>query len=127
MLHVLGAGVTRLPRPGFPAPLGADVALLLYVDGERGVEVNHTVTGACRRRGTNEEPIFGFEFTLRTVLSDEGGAQSVSTTVPVQNLGIPEPGTYEIAVRVDGESVGTIPFTAVLDESIPTTFEVSRG
>jgi hypothetical protein len=118
LLHVLGGGVTRLPRPGFPAPLAAEVALLLYVDGDPGVEVTHKVTGECRLRGSEDAPIFAFEYTLRTVLGSEEGAQSVSAVLPLSNVGIPAAGAYEITISVDEKPVGQIPFTAILDETL---------
>ncbi|QWS34049.1 DUF6941 family protein [Curtobacterium aetherium] len=118
LLHVLGGGVTRLPRPGFPAPLGADIALLLYVDGDSGVEVAHKVTGVCRLQGSDDEPVFGFEYTLRTVLGTEDGAQSVSAILPAANLGIPSAGAYQVEISVDDKSIGRIPFTATLDENM---------
>ncbi|QKS17280.1 hypothetical protein HUN59_14650 [Curtobacterium sp. Csp2] len=119
VLHVLGAGVSQMFRGNFPAPLGAEIALLLYIDGEPNVEVQHRVTGECRLRNSDAESVFGFEYTLRTVIEPNLGAQSVSAIIPATGFGVPEAGAYEITIAVDDERVGAIPFTAILDEGLP--------
>lgn len=93
------------------------------MDGDAGVEVTHKVTGACRLRGTQDDPIFAFEYTLRTILGPDVGEQSVSAILPGANLGIPTAGAYEIAISVDDEPIGSIPFTATLDETMFAEFD----
>ncbi len=112
VMHILGGGITQLTRPDYPAPLAADVALVLYVDGTPGTEVQHKVKGACYLSDRTDS-VFEFEIDLVTQLVDGLGAQSVSIVIPASGFGIPEAGRYEIRLTVDDILLGSIPFSAV--------------
>lgn len=112
VVHILGGGLTQLSRPDYPAPLGADVALVLYVDGTPGTEVQHKVRGACFLDG-HEGNVFEFEIDLVTQLIDGLGAQSVSIVIPASGFGVPSVGRYEIRLTVDDLPLGAIPFSVV--------------
>lgn len=127
LLQVLGAGISQLVRGNYPAPLGADIALMLYLDGDPDGEVQHRVSGECRLQDKTGEPVFGFEYTLRTTIEPGLGAQSVSAVIPATALGLPAPGSYEISIKVDGSQIGVIPFTAILDQSLPEEHYVFQG
>lgn len=113
LLHVLGGGVTHVIRPSFPAPLGCTLALSFYVKYGGGTDVVHKVDVTGYKVGVSE-PIF--QYTTEFAIAEEppAGAESVGLAIPLDNIGLPEPGDYEIAVGVNDEQLTVIPFTAAL-------------
>ncbi|WP_144872462.1 DUF6941 family protein [Microbacterium sp. 1.5R] len=116
LINILSGGVTILGRPNFPAPLGADLALSLYVRPDHANDLTHPVVIEAVSEATDEQ-LFALESGfLIGDLSDEQPpyeAQSVSVVFPLSGMGIPEPGRYRIEIKVDGELISAVPFSAV--------------
>lgn len=48
LLHILGAGVSRLGRPSLPAPMGVDLAVLLIPDRFEELPGQHQISVVVR-------------------------------------------------------------------------------
>jgi len=114
LLHILGGGIGRVPRVGFPAQLDNDVALRLTMTTDE-VKAHHKIeirvltgTGALASTVTGE---------FATAISDGrpvGTDVSLNIPVSLRQVVIPGPDHYRIEIVVDGDALTTIPIDVVL-------------
>jgi hypothetical protein len=114
LLHILGGGVGRVPRLGFPAALDNDVALRLVlspddVQGQHKIEIRVvTSEGAVASSVTGE---------FAAGISDGrpvGAEVSLNIPVSLRQVVLPGPDRYEIEVVVDDQSLTRLPLEVVL-------------
>lgn len=114
LLHILGGGVGRVPRLGFPAALDNDVALRLVlspdeVQGQHKIEIRVvTSEGAVASSVTGE---FAAGISAGRPVDSE-----VSLNIPVslRQVVLPGPDRYEIEVVVDDQPFTRFPLEVVL-------------
>lgn len=100
LLHLLGGGVSALGRPSFPAPLLVDLALVLEFNDLNAdttthllrVDLSIPVTGVA---------VSSLEMTYTLDAASNHAYQEVVLAVPISNLGVPEPGDYNVVVTCD--------------------------
>ena len=112
LLHVLGAGITRLWRPEFPAPMGADLALLLTLHPLEAEEP-HRLRVVLQDADGAEVAKLDAEFAL-----DADGTQLhpgesfiLPVVVPLSNVPIPAAGRYAAEILVDGQHTDSLFFS----------------
>jgi len=120
LLHILGGGIGRIPRIGFPATLDNEVALRLSMTPEE-VKARHKIeirvltgTGAIASTVTGE---------FATALAEGRPASTdVALAIPVslRQVVVPAPDRYEIEIVVDEQSLTKIPVDVVLASPPPT-------
>ena len=109
LLHILGGGIGRVPRLGFPATLDNDVALRLTMTPDE-VKAQHKIeirvltgTGQLASTVTGE---------FATAIPDGAPVGSdISLNIPVslRQVVVPGPDRYAVEVVVDGQSLTKIP------------------
>ncbi|MBF4597208.1 hypothetical protein ITJ50_00755 [Curtobacterium sp. VKM Ac-2889] len=122
LLHILGGGLNNLRRPAFPAPLGAELALLAslerssdgeLIDTEASIRVVISHVDDVLKRVAEVEARFKVE-------NDPGSFGAVAPLVfPLSDLAIPTPGNYQLEVSV-GDVREVINFSASLMGETPT-------
>jgi hypothetical protein len=118
LLHILGAGITRINRPVYPAPLGAAVAMMLLLDHTES-DRDHTLD--VRIHGSEGAEVAKVEGGFRgdrapDVESDE--AIAVPVVLGLHGIELPAPGSYRIEIAVDGQRMSTLTFVAVPVETL---------
>jgi hypothetical protein len=114
LLHILGGGVGRVTRLGFPAPLDNDMALRLALAPE-DVRAHHTIEiRVLTSEGAIASTVTG-EFAAGIPDGRPVGAD-VSLNIPVslRQVVLPGPDRYEVEVVVDGASLARLPVEVVL-------------
>jgi len=114
LLHILGGGIGRIPRAGFPAPLDNDIALRLTMSPEE-VKAQHKIeirvvtgTGALASTVTGE---------FSTAIADGrpvGTDVSLNIPVSLRQVVVPGPDRYQIEIVVDERVLTTIPVEVAL-------------
>ncbi len=118
LLHILGAGITRINRPVYPAPLGAAVAMMLLL-GPTESDRDHTLDVSVQSSDGAE--LAKIEGGFRgdrppDVESDETVA--VPVVLGLHNVEVPGPGSYRIEIVIDGQRMSALAFVAVPVETI---------
>lgn len=114
LLNVLGGGLTMFGRSSFPAPFNADVALTLEASPDAPIgPYSVRVEGAHL---DSSERLFEAEYELRFAADDAPSYRTASFAIALRDAGIPIPGSYEIRVAVDGKSLGSMHFTAFVQQ-----------
>ncbi len=121
LLHILGGGIGRVPRLGFPAPLDNEVALRLTMTPDE-VKAQHKIeirvltgTGALASTVTGE---------FSTSIPDGrpvGTDVSLSIPISLRQVVVPGPDRYEIEIVVDGQSLTKIPVDVTLASAAPAS------
>lgn len=122
LLHVLGAGPTRLGRPHFPAPLGSVLAVQVYANAKELRGHHELIVTVAKVTGETVA-----EMTL--MLSDVQMAQDygpdhegqIPFVLPTGAIGLPEPGRYKVNVSFDGKKPSFVTFEAHLLNSDTVT------
>jgi len=119
LLHILGGGIGRVPRLGFPATLDNEVALRLMMTPDE-VKAKHKIeirvltgTGALASTVTGE---------FATAIPDGppvGTEVSLNIPVSLRQVVVPGPDRYQIEIVVDGQSLATIPVEVTLATAPP--------
>lgn len=105
-----------ITRDSYPAQIGCDLAVILYIKAGKDARVEHTVKVIGRRVGISGDPMFEISSTLTPGPDDPDfklSPQSVPMIFPVGMMGVPAPGEYAIDVIVDGEKASEVPLTAL--------------
>ncbi|MDX1510521.1 MAG: hypothetical protein R3249_04190 [Nitriliruptorales bacterium] len=108
MISILSGGITRIRRPSYPAPLNAQLALV--------VELHQTEIGHRHEVGVLVQGQDGQQVATAQAAFDATGDVSPGETILVPivvGLGgamLPGPGPYSIEVTLDGMHHRTIPF-----------------
>lgn len=116
LLHVLGGGVTRLARPGFPArvaPLALAVRILVHpTEADRQHHLEVRLQGADGEEVAKVNVDFG--------VSDPGDlepGEEVPVPLPLNlppELTLAGAGRYSFELLIDGVHRGSVPFAARL-------------
>jgi hypothetical protein len=114
LLHILGGGIGRVPRLGFPASLDNEVAVRLVLTPEE-VKAQHKIEiRVLTSQGALASTVTG-EFA--TAIPDGrpvGTDISLSIPVSLRQVVLPGPDRYEIEIVVDAESLTRIPLEVTL-------------
>lgn len=102
LLHILGAGITRLWRPELPAGLGVSIAML--VDMERELEdtpheVRIVIDGPAGERVA--EAVAGIQYQ-GGVRFEVGEHHLIPLVMPLHDVGLASYGRYTMTATVDG-------------------------
>jgi hypothetical protein len=114
LLHVLGGGVTRINRPGYPAPL-APLALALRIL-VHPTETDRTHQLDVRLQGADGQEIGKFD--VQFGIGDPGEVEpgeEVSVPLPLNmppNVALPSAGRYSFELLIDGVHQQTVAFIA---------------
>lgn len=114
LLSILGGGVNILRQPAFPAPLGASLAILLEFDGDE-LKHPHKIAVEIRQDGGGPS-ILQMEARWDVGPADVFDPRLtnyVPLVLPLQPVGVPEPGHYRLTLSVDGQDVGALTFLMV--------------
>ncbi|MBS2034177.1 hypothetical protein JST97_04270 [bacterium] len=114
LLNVLGAGITRLHREQFPAAMGTQMALLLHSTA-KDMGKNHKLVITVTHESKEKIAEFSVEFSVG---ANQGAKADEVITVPLvatfaQQV-LPQPGTYNIELNVDGKVARVLQFQAGL-------------
>lgn len=114
LLHVLGGGVTRIHRPGYPAPLAPlSVALRILV---HPTETDRKHDLEVRLQGEDGQQLAKFEVEFG--IGDPGQLQpgeQVSLPLPLnmpQEIVLDRAGRYSFELLIDGVHQTSVPFVA---------------
>jgi hypothetical protein len=111
LLHILGAGVSRIPRPSFPAPLNAQLAMvatLMPVEARTQHSLAVVVQGMDGLRVAEVTGQFGVG-TLPAGIQP-GEPLAVPIVLDLRQVMIPGQGTYSVEVLVDSQLAKSLPF-----------------
>lgn len=112
LLHVLGGGVTRLNRPGYPAPLAPITLALRILVHPTETDRQHQME--VRLQGPDGEPVA--KFSVDFGVTDPGQVQAgeeVSVPLPLTmppNAALPQAGRYSFEILIDGIHQTSVPF-----------------
>lgn len=114
-LDIKGGLINRLQADGYPANLEVPLVIVLeQVPGEDQIEGSLEVE-VLDTQGVVQGPIYHASVA---VAERDGhipiGLLAYGPTALPLNLQLPEPGTYNVQIRLDGEVVGRVPFHAGL-------------
>lgn len=114
LLNVLGAGITRLHREQFPAAMGTQMALLLHSTA-KDMGKNHKLVITVTHESKEKVAEFSVEFSVG---ANQGAKPDEVITVPLvatfaQQV-LPQPGTYNIELNIDGKVARVVQFQAGL-------------
>jgi hypothetical protein len=115
LLGALGGGLTRVGDTSFPIPLLADLALIFEIFDDELAE--HQVMVECSHIDSPDDIIFRTGGPISAAPGQELKHVDVQTfplVLPLNVVGIPNPGLYEIRVELDGHRVGNTHFVAEL-------------
>lgn len=116
LISVLGAGITILSRPSFPAPMLCSLALLIEVGDTDGMGPHNLNIVMTPSSVDDTEPVFemGADFSQeRPAGMSSVGSSSMPVVVDLHEIGIPVAGNYQIEIRLNGVQTGLIPFVAI--------------
>jgi hypothetical protein len=114
LLHLLGGGVTRVNRPGYPAPL-APLTLALRIlihptEADRTHQLDVRLQDADGAEVARMDVQFG--------VGDPGNAEpgeELSLPIPLtmpEQIGLPHAGRYSFELLIDGAHQLSVPFIA---------------
>jgi hypothetical protein len=113
LLFVIGGGVTRLWRPTYPAELGVDLALMIWLDpseAEQDIAFSVVVKGA-----DTGVVIASAEGSFKSSRANTPGADlSVPLALDLRRVVIPAPGAYVAEIRA-GTLVRPLHFVAAAE------------
>lgn len=111
LLSIIGGGITRLWRSGYPAPLHLCVALVVQLEpDELGRPHEFAVTLIDADGNSVVEALGG----LNIVTADREDGENVSAplALDLRNVLLPKDGSYWAEVSLDGKRVRSLPFWA---------------
>lgn len=111
LLSIIGGGITRLWRGGYPAPLNLCVALVVELEPRelgRPHEFAVTIVDADGNR------IAEARGGLNVLVADREDGENVSAplALDLRNVPLPKDGSYSAEVRLDGNPARSLPFWA---------------
>lgn len=127
LLNVLGAGITRLHREQFPAAMGTQLALLLHSTAKE-MGKSHKLTITVTHENKEKIAEFAVDFS---VAANAGHNAHEIITVPLvatfQQQVLPQAGTYDIALTIDGKHARTVQFQAGLTPKATPIMGSAKG
>lgn len=116
LLHVLGGGITRVWRPSFPAPLGAQLAVMLTMAPSEAQEKHRIRILVLTEDGGRVGEIKG-EFQVSPGPDVKPGERiSLPVVMDLRPLEIKREGTYSIELLIDGQLQRSFSFVASLQD-----------
>ena len=118
LLHVLGAGVTRVGRPMFPTTLGIALAVVIAVEADEAGE--HRLDVHLVERPDTRVAGLAVEFAVASPAGEEPEDWvSVPVVLPADQMPLPRPARYEMRVLIDDEQLAALRFEAAVHEAAP--------
>ncbi|MDU0325287.1 hypothetical protein RWH43_00825 [Microbacterium sp. KSW2-21] len=115
LLNILGGGITQIAASSYPAPFGSTLALMFYVD-PIDVGKAYALEVTCHHEGSDIN-LWGWAGDMVSEEPMMDQLQTVSLPLNFALMGLPEPGSYELVVKANGDKIGAVPFKAVqIDE-----------
>lgn len=119
LLHVLGAGVTRLWRQTYPAPLGLSLALLFRLEPSETHEQHRLRVVLVNEDGQRQAELDG-QFGVQAGPGTRPGEQVVMPMVlNLQGMPIMKAGTYSLDILLDSLQIGSLSFVVATPEAGP--------
>lgn len=116
LLNVLGAGVTALHRNAYPAPLNLTVALVFEVNGaDEGQSQKFRISIEKVEGGQIAYIEGGWDADSLTI--DRGASAFAPIAIKLDQVSVPEPGSYIARFEIDGGDSRLIRFQALLVSS----------
>jgi hypothetical protein len=107
LLHLLGAGVTRLTVPGFPAALTITFALRVVLQARELLSQHHVRLGLTTDQG-DSIALIAATFDVQDAERREEEA-ALAAAIPLGPLQVERPGRYLIEASLDNRTLGTFP------------------
>jgi hypothetical protein len=120
LLNILSAGVTRLKRSSFPAPLGLQLAMvmtLMPVEAHTPHKLRVVIQGQDGGKVAELDGQFGVAEIPATF--QPGEPIAIPMVLDLKLAPIPSPGTYSVEVLVDTQLAKSLPFL-VSKEEVPS-------
>jgi hypothetical protein len=118
LLHILGGGITRANREGYPAPLNLALALRIMVHPTEA-EHTHELTVLLLAQDGERVAEFGIQFGINDpAVLEPAEEASLPLGLSLHTVGLPHEGPYSFELLIDGIHQGTVPFRAVKLEGI---------
>ena len=117
LLHVLGAGITRIRKPFFPGTMDIQLAMVVTVmpvesDGPHKLKVVIQTEDGVR--------IAEIDGEFRVSPGDEsskGEPIAMPLILNLRQIALPKEGTYSVEVLIDSQLAKSMPFKAVVISS----------
>jgi hypothetical protein len=114
LLHVLGAGITRIARDPLPARLDVALALMLQAADEADFMASHalevTISESSPASAGGQVAKVIAELGPPPGAAYQGPNLQIPIVVPIQPVPVPRTGSYVIAISLDGEPAGSYEF-----------------
>ena len=118
LLHVLGAGITRLWRAELPAPLAVMLAIVAEVPRETLLQPHELhIRVVAPDDEVVVEAMGGFQIHNPGRL-EPGESQLVPQIVSLLNAGVKQYGAYRVEISLDSDPVTTIRFWVLHPEEL---------
>jgi len=121
MLHILGGGVTRIARQGFPTQLGVALALRIVIHTtETGSQ--HAARVVLQSEDGAEVGRIEFGFNIdaaSTAALVPGEMISLPVALPTNQLVLPHAGGYSLEILIDGNHQVSVPFQIIDALALP--------
>jgi hypothetical protein len=114
LLHILGAGITRLNRPSYPALMGVNLAIMMTMQRSEAQEQHQLKVILQDEDGKQVGQIEGQMGLATPAPGRPGEPVALPIVLNLAHLAIPRPGTYSFEILIDRNVVRTLPFTALM-------------
>jgi len=108
LLHILGGGITRLGRAGFPAQFGCDLAVMVQLHPIEAQDEQRLRTVVVDGDGNELGRLEGSFRASPSPTLEPGELVSVPFVVGLSGLQIPGPGTYSVELLLNGSHVRSL-------------------
>nr|WP_226353777.1 hypothetical protein [Pseudonocardia sp. ICBG601] len=119
LLNVLGAGISIVYRQAYPAPMAASLVLLAEATETADYNTDFSFTVDIARADGTGEPLghvdggWNVQPLVKELHLDMETSNYVPVIVPLDQLALPEPTVYSVAIDLKGVESRTIRFRAV--------------
>jgi hypothetical protein len=114
LLHVLGGGVTRVNRPGYPAPLAPLCLAVRILVHPTETDSTHQLDVRLQDEDGQEVAKVDVQFGVNDPGRNEPG-EELSVPLPLNmppQVGLPHPGGYSFELLINGIHQTSVPFRA---------------
>lgn len=117
LLHVIGAGITRIAREPFPARLDVSLALVLQTSDESDLMAGHSLKISIAESFPGGDGQMVASANVELVIPEgsiiSGPNYQLPVVVPIQAVPVPGAGVYVIKVYLDGDLAASYDFEVV--------------
>jgi hypothetical protein len=113
LLHMLGGGLNMLRRNSFPAPMAVSLVCVPELDRD---DLGQPHKLEVTVRPAQGDDVFGrveANWEVAGPPSDEGLSTYLPIILPLERVGLPEPGYYRVDIQLDGGYSQSIDFRVV--------------